>query len=536
MKQMIWLMVCLICLMSFPEMTSAHAYLKQSNPSVNTKLETSPKNISLVFSEPIQSAFHHIEVFGEDGNAELHESFIPDEDETKLIAKLKQDLRKGVYTIKWRVISSDGHPIEGTIPFIIGEETVTKAAADDHSSVYFPGLDKILIQGMQYLSFTLLSGFLFFYLWLFPRKKASYSSRFSGIIWTAYTLLALSILLSLPLQTTTDAAVGWNSVFKLSLLKETVFHTTFGTIWMIEMGLLVILFSSLLLTKKAIPAAYGSFLLIVALMLCKASIGHTAAVNNQVLAVIMDFFHLLGMALWLGNLLALVLLLPGESKKEKDNLIYWQTIQRFSTFAIVFVLMLLVTGIYASVQHVSSIQSLVNTPYGKVLIGKILLMLIMMGMGTYHFFRGKFKEKKLGPSVLIEFSLGLIIIILAALLTNLPTANSHKLDNSQVITIENYQMSLELTPSQTGVNEMMVHVSDKNGDAIPDIEQITGTLVSLDMNMGEENVPFKKKESGTYTAAPIISMDGSWKLSIHVLTSEYESVDADFSITISNPK
>lgn len=54
-------------------------------------------------------------------------------------------------------------------------------------------------------------------------------------------------------------------------------------------------------------------------MLCKASIGHTAAVNNQVLAVIMDFFHLLGMSLWLGNLLALVLLLPGESKKEKTT-------------------------------------------------------------------------------------------------------------------------------------------------------------------------------------------------------------------------
>ncbi|WP_040376737.1 copper resistance D family protein [Peribacillus psychrosaccharolyticus] len=206
-------------------------------------------------------------------------------------------------------------------------------------------------------------------------------------------MLALSILLSLPLQTTTDAAVGWNSVFKVSLLKQTVFHTTFGTIWMIEMALLVILFSSLLLTKKVFPAAYGSFLLIAALMLCKASIGHTAAVNNQVLAVIMDFFHLLGMSLWLGNLLALVLLLPGESKKEKDNSIYWQTIQRFSTFAIVFVLILLVTGIYASVQHVSSIQSLVNTLYGKVLIGKVLLMLIMIGMGAYHFFRGKFKEK-----------------------------------------------------------------------------------------------------------------------------------------------
>lgn len=532
---MIWLMVCIICLMALPEMTSAHAYLKQSNPSVNTKLETPLKNIRLEFSESIQPAFHTIELFDESGNiVEVDDSFIPDGEETTLVSKVQHELSEGAYTIKWRVVSSDGHPIEGTIPFIIGEGTFNKAAMED-TATYSPGLDKVILQGMQYLSFSLISGFLFFYLWLIPRKKTSFSCRFSGIIWTAYSLLALSILLSLPLQTTTDAAVDWNSVFKISLLKETIFHTTFGTIWMIEMGLLVILFSSLLLTKKIFPAAYASFLVIIALMLCKASIGHTAAVNNQVLAVIMDFFHLLGMALWLGNLLALVLLLPGESKKEKDHSIYWQTIQRFSTFAIVFVLILLVTGIYASVQHVSSIQSLVNTPYGKVLIGKILLMLIMIGIGAYHFFRGKFKEKKLGPSVLIEFSIGLIIIILAALLTNLPTADSHEIDNSQVVTIENYQISLKLTPSQTGVNEMMVQLSEKNG-AIPDIEQITGTLVSLDMNMGEGNVVLKKKEPGTYTAAPIISMDGSWKLSIHVLTKEYESFDADFPITISKPK
>lgn len=153
MKRMIWLMVCLIGLMSLPEMTSAHAYLKQSNPSVNTELETSPKNISLVFSEPIQPAFHHIEIFGEDGNAELHESFIPEDDETKLIAKLKQDLGKGTYTIKWRVISSDGHPIEGTIPFTIGQEAVTKAAAEDHSSVYFLDLIKYLYKACNILVF-----------------------------------------------------------------------------------------------------------------------------------------------------------------------------------------------------------------------------------------------------------------------------------------------------------------------------------------------------------------------------------------------
>lgn len=54
-------------------------------------------------------------------------------------------------------------------------------------------------------------------------------------------------------------------------------------------------------------------------MVCKALTGHTAAVPNQVLAVLMDFLHLLSMALWLGGLLTLLVILPGLANRQADD-------------------------------------------------------------------------------------------------------------------------------------------------------------------------------------------------------------------------
>ncbi|HWS56943.1 MAG TPA: copper resistance protein CopC, partial [Actinotalea sp.] len=38
---------------------------------------------------------------------------------TTVTAPLPSDLASGDYTIAWRVVSADGHPIQGTIPFTV---------------------------------------------------------------------------------------------------------------------------------------------------------------------------------------------------------------------------------------------------------------------------------------------------------------------------------------------------------------------------------------------------------------------------------
>lgn len=148
---------------------------------------------------------------------------------------------------------------------------------------------------------------------------------------------------------------------------------------------------------KSLP--FVTIIIIAGLMVCKALTGHTAAVPNQVLAVLMDFLHLLSMALWLGGLMALLVILPGladrQPVQEDKKTYYWSIIQRFSRWSFLFVIILIVSGIYSSLQHVPTIHSLINTTYGQLLLAKIGLMLVMIVFGGFHFLRGKSKRKNL---------------------------------------------------------------------------------------------------------------------------------------------
>ena len=51
--------------------------------------------------------------------------------------------------------------------------------------------------------------------------------------------------------------------------------------------------------------------------------------------------------------------------------------------------MIILSGIYGSLAYVPTFHSLLYTNYGKVLIGKILLFLMMLVFGAFHFLKGK---------------------------------------------------------------------------------------------------------------------------------------------------
>ena len=134
------------------------------------------------------------------------------------------------------------------------------------------------------------------------------------------------------------------------------------------------------------------------------------------------------MSLWLGGLLTILILFPKILKSinsaERSNL-YWQVLQSFSSWAILFVSVLLASGVLSSLLHIDSVSSLVSTRYGQVLLAKVGLMFIMILFGVYHFFKTKQKKSQLKRSIWIEFSLGLIVLILAGILTHLPTPLSN---------------------------------------------------------------------------------------------------------------
>ncbi|MFJ7748156.1 copper resistance protein CopC [Peribacillus sp. NPDC097295] len=540
MKNSIWLFVSILALFISPMTVFGHATVISSNPSPNESLDTIPETISIRFSEDIQPSFYSLKVISKNKNE------VPLQDiqvsEKTLEATWSSSLEEGSYIIKWRVVSSDGHPIDGTIPFQYGKSNIPSDQMNTEDEGGFPSSIQVFLQSLQYLCFAALSGVSFFYLSLSKSPlPGPINRRIRRYIWLSYSGLAISILLSLPLKVTIDAQVGWQHAFNGTYLKEVMQSTQFGSIWLIEITLLLVLFIAIffMMRNQLNKLTFIlSLVLVSSLMVCKAFIGHTTDTTHQYWAVSMDFLHIVSMALWLGGLLAILVILPKSynPKVTDDNkTFYWSVIQKFSSWAILFVIVLIVSGIYSSFQHVPTLYSLLHTTYGQLLLGKIGLMLIMIGFGALHLVRGKRKTKKLGLSTGIEFSIGIMVLLIAALLTNVQTANSSPgpVEKTE-ITEDDDQVTLSVTPNKTGDNYIQVELKNDEGNPYTNIEQLTLTMESLEGDVGEIKLQLQEGNKGQFKAQSIIAMSGKWKIQVHGLTKELGSIDADFIILVGN--
>ncbi|MFD5244623.1 copper resistance protein CopC [Amycolatopsis sp. NPDC058340] len=123
----------------------AHSVLVSSDPAKEASLDSAPAVVTLVFNEPLDRGFTELAVLGPDGTSHW-EGGPPVVTGEKLSAPLRPLGAAGVYTVKYRVVSADGHPVSGSVPFTLttagpGTAAVPKvrsetAVADDTVPVW----------------------------------------------------------------------------------------------------------------------------------------------------------------------------------------------------------------------------------------------------------------------------------------------------------------------------------------------------------------------------------------------------------------
>ena len=98
-------------------LASAHDVLVASDPGEGDTLTQSPRAITLTFNNNPLAVGSAIVVTDADG-ATVHEGE-GTVDGLDVALELPAELASGEYEASWRVASSDGHPIEGVIPFTV---------------------------------------------------------------------------------------------------------------------------------------------------------------------------------------------------------------------------------------------------------------------------------------------------------------------------------------------------------------------------------------------------------------------------------
>ncbi|APX32795.1 hypothetical protein BH708_08745 [Brachybacterium sp. P6-10-X1] len=110
----------------------AHDTLIETDPSDGETLETSPEALTLTYSADILEVSPVVRIDDEDGDTLAEVT--PTVDGPTVTAELEEPLAAGTYTVQWRVVSSDGHPIEGSFTFDVEQDAAGAAAPSDEES------------------------------------------------------------------------------------------------------------------------------------------------------------------------------------------------------------------------------------------------------------------------------------------------------------------------------------------------------------------------------------------------------------------
>ena len=105
--------------LAIPAVALAHARLESSDPARRAALDQSPDAIRLRFNEAIEPAYSKVVVENVKGEAVASGATRVSADDPKLLILDVPSLPAGTYTVKFEVLSVDGHRVKQSYPFTI---------------------------------------------------------------------------------------------------------------------------------------------------------------------------------------------------------------------------------------------------------------------------------------------------------------------------------------------------------------------------------------------------------------------------------
>jgi len=102
-----------------PAPAAPHASLVRSSPASRAIVATSPLRVDLWFSERLESAYSTVSVWNVDGQRVDRMDVLVGPDDPKRLSVGMFTLRPGAYTVRYRVLSVDGHVIDSSFTFTV---------------------------------------------------------------------------------------------------------------------------------------------------------------------------------------------------------------------------------------------------------------------------------------------------------------------------------------------------------------------------------------------------------------------------------
>ena len=146
--------------------------------------------------------------------------------------------------------------------------------------------------------------------------------------------------------------------------------------------------------------------------------------------------HVFAASMWIGTLIVLVTAgvttaLGSTMESSARGPAVALLVNRFSTIALWSAGLLVLTGVTTAYKHLGQVSALWTSIYGKTLIGKLCLVAIVFTLGAYNNQRLKPSlgteeaGRRLARSATFEIAIAAIVLIVTAVLVNLPAPAEH---------------------------------------------------------------------------------------------------------------
>ena len=547
------LIVLLVLSVSSIPFVSAHPFTDETIPNLSSNAPTGVSEVIVFFSEPIEIEFSVIKVLDSNGNQIDNKDTNYYEDEKSLIVTT-EPLEDGVYTVTTKVLSKvDGHLVPGAFLFSFVDVVIDPKLLENQSSIdlifypeagaRFPGIvGQTIVLGVVIASLII---------WGTQNKQSikeeleqvqiKHHQKFMTITGIGLMLVFISNILMIAVQTVRLETSPIESI-----------QTYFGTIWLARMIITIVLLGLWFaldrktnVTKKIQIPMLGAML---ALISTSSLIGHGAA-SGETPALILDYVHNLVAAVWIGGIFYFVFtLLPSLSnlKEESREKMSLALIPRFSIAFIISVGIVIITGPLLMWFLESDVGLITESVYGQLIMLKIAIASVMVALGGFFQFRvqktaeknfqsGKINvHRKLRRSLKVDAALGVILLGVVALLTNgtLPEGEFRDASAQEIIygfkTIEftdNAKFEIQITPFSSGVNTILVQVSDFNNNPIYDANAIKVKMANPSKNISPIEIPMEitKEENDIpieFQGELTFGFSGEWQLEIESQRTE----------------
>lgn len=525
------LLIAAFAVLGLAAPASAHATLISSDPAEGAVLTEAPDQVTFTFDEPVQLVPKGLLAFDASGDPVDVEASASG---ATLEGDLADGLDDGTYVVTWRVVSADGHPIAGSLTFHVGAPSAKveapKVGPSDPGAV--PTVQAV-VHGLDYVALLLAGGLALFLTWTARgvRIDDAVRRRLVRVLRVAALVAVLAAALAVPLAGAYQLGSGLGGVVDPAAVDPEL----------VQEDLLVLLLHVVGLGAAAWAAGRRSSLVVDLLTILAvwspALVGHTRAYEPGTLLVVTDALHLTAGAAWLGGLVGLALALPALSGRPRDAALL---ITRFSTVAGGLLAVLALSGVLLGWRIVGSWSRLVEETYGRLLLVKVALVLVVVAVAAYNRLRlvpqvgdAGHDARRRGAglvrrAVMAEAAVLVAVLGVTGFLTQKPPGGEASAPpataGTGVVTGTAAEDLKVLAVLDAGVGlqrRLIVQVQDLAGEPLDLYDAPAVTLSTDSVDLGEVTVV--PSGAGTYVADVVFPTAGTWQLQVSVRVDEFTS-------------